>query len=466
MTVDASAPSMAEEMLARLARHACGLQLSQVPPEVVQQGRLSILDTIGCMVSGADVPETQRLLQAEIEACGGGGDCSVVGHAVRLPPAAAARVNGYAGDIFELNDLTGGHASIAVVTASLAGAESLGATGAQLLEAVIVGIELTSRVYAAYYPTMKPYAEVGITPPGIPSTIGATASLAKLAGLGHEQTAAALSMAGALAGWCPAEVIFGDGGTVKPLLFGSWPASVALQAIAYARHGFSGPPRLLESPIGLYATLARSFDARAALEPGIWYLGTPRRKRHACCGYIHSALDGLIRLRAAGADVRDAAVLEVRMPGYILPGVSKAGDPASPNAARFHAEYCIALVANGADLILPAHSLDLDHHLPGVKGLMQRIRVVADTSLSHYHQSIVRGLDASGGESFVTHVHAPRGAPGDPMSDDEVRSKFAGLVRASIPDPELQQYQDRMDSLQDQPDCRWILQAFGRKDAR
>lgn len=452
-------------MLDRLAAFSVDLRLRQVPEEVLQQGRLSILDTVGCMVSGAHVPETRLLLRAEREASPGVGTCSVVGHDVRLPMAAAARVNGYAGDIFELNDLTGGHAGIAVVTASLAGAEWLGATGAQLLEAVIAGIEVTSRVYSAYYPTMKPYSEVGITPPGIPSTIGATASLARLCGLGADQTAEALSIAGALAGWCPAEVIFGQGGTVKPLLFGAWPASVAQQAVAYARHGLSGPPQLLDSPIGLYATLARSHDARALLDPGLWYLASPRRKRHACCGYIHSALDGLIALRTAGAAVQQAQVLEVRMPGYIIPGVSKPVPPASPNAARFHAEYCIALVADGADLILPEHSLELARHLPSVQASMPRIRVVADASLSHYHQSVVRGLDAAGGELFATRVSAPRGAPGDPMPDEEVRQKFASLAGAAVRADGLQAYLDRIDRLHEQEDCGWILQSFHQEPA-
>jgi 2-methylcitrate dehydratase PrpD len=442
-----------------LANFSCRAYLG-VPPEVSKEAKLSILDTVGCMVAGSTAPETHRFLQAELELSEGLGVASVVGATKRFSTSAAARLNGYAGDLFELNDLTGGHASIAVVTAALATAEANGVAGAQLVDAVVVGIEVTSRIYAAYYPTMKPYEEVGITPPGIPSTIGAAAAISRVCELSEEQTAEALAIAGTLAGWCPAEVIFGNGGTIKPILFGAWPATVAMQAVAYARAGLTGPASLLESRIGLYATLAKSFDSSAILEPLRWHLASPRRKRHACCGYIHSALDAVLALRAEGVRLADAALIEVRMPSYIIPGVSKNGPPSSPNSARFHAEYCIALALEGEELIVPDHSLDFAKHLKRVGTTMKCVNLTADDSLTHYHQSIVRGLDARGNEIFRRRVDAPRGAPGDPMSHDEVRKKFFILTQDALEPQAQRAFVDRVDSLEHETECGWLIGTF------
>ena len=446
-------------LLRHLANFACSKHLG-APPEVRKQASLSILDTVGCIVAGSTAPETRSFLQAELESSTAEGLASVCRYTRKLSPAAAARVNGYAGDLFELNDLTGGHASIAVVTAALAVAEARGSAGAQLVDSIVAGIEVTSRVYAAYYPTMKPYNDVGIAPPGIPSTIGTAAAISRLYGLGAERTADALAIAGALAGWCPAEVIFGDGGTIKPTLFGSWPATVAIQSAAYARAGLTGPQALLESRIGLYATLANSFDAAAILNPPGWHLDAPRRKRHACCGYIHSALDAVLALRADGTRLEDAAVIEVRMPSYIIPGIAKAGPPVSSNSARFHAEYCIAVAAEGEGVIVPDHSLNFARHMPRVEHAMRRVKVVADDMLTHYHQSIVRGLDAGGAELFRKRVDAPRGAPGDPMSDDEIRGKFVALTRDAMDPHARSTYLARVDALEDERDCGWLVCAF------
>ncbi|MDR5777169.1 MULTISPECIES: MmgE/PrpD family protein [unclassified Caballeronia] len=427
---------------------------------VRRQARLSILDTIGCMVAGLASTEGRAFAAVESQDHSSDGTASVVGAARKLAPQIAARINAYLGDIFELNDLTGGHASIAVVPAALALAEAVQADGRALVEAVIVGIEVTSRVYAAYYDTMKSYEETGIAPPGIPSTVGATAAAARLSGLSELETSNALSIAMALAGWCPAEVIFGQGGTIKPMLFGAWPASVAIQAVRYAKAGFDGPARVLESPIGLYSTLAYSFDASRITDPDTWYLAKPRRKRHACCGYIHPALDAVGELRTNGTDVVGAARIEIGMPAYIIPGVSKTAPPRAANEARFHAQYCVALAALGTDVIAPRHSVEFDVHLPQVSALMERIHIVEDRELKHYHQCVVRGFDAAGLEQFSLRINAPKGSPGAPMTDAEVRNKFISLVDADRTGNALDAYLARFDALEQEERCDWIVRAI------
>jgi 2-methylcitrate dehydratase PrpD len=113
------APSTAIRLLAKFTH---SLALDAVPGNVRHQAALSLLDTIGCMVAGSATSDARALLVAEGADDAGGegftggvGQSTVVGHRQRLSPRAAARCNGYLGDIFELNDLTGGHASIATV---------------------------------------------------------------------------------------------------------------------------------------------------------------------------------------------------------------------------------------------------------------------------------------------------------------------------------------------------------------
>lgn len=465
-------PAQAQQALPRglldqLGNFAHALRLEDAPEVVRRQARLSILDTVGCMVAGLAAEESQRFVAVEAQGQpqDAPGGASTVAGPRRLAPQAAARVNGYLGDVFELNDLTGGHASIAVVPTALALAEAYGAGGRALVEAVIAGIEVTSRVYAAYYDTMKSYEETGIAPPGIPSTIGSAAAAARLVGLDAKQTGDALAIAAALAGWCPAEVIFGHGGTIKPMLFGAWPANVAIQAVAYASAGFDGPVKALESPIGLYATLAHRFDASRIADPGVWYLAQPRRKQHACCGYIHSALDAVIALRRRGVDVGSAATIEVGMPGYIIPGVSKTAPPRAPNEARFHAQYCIALAAQGEHVIRPQHSIGFERYLPQVQGLLERVQVREDSQLSHYHQCRVRGLSAHGQELFELSLKAPKGAPGDPMTDREVVDKFLALCEGGgVPAASLDGYLARIETLEQAKECTWIVREFSDRN--
>ena len=260
------------EVLSRIAQDVQIIGLDRTPAEVRDQGALCILDTVGCMLAGSRTEEAKLMLDCEADVADA---CTIVGSAERRNVGTAIRVNGYFGDVLELNDLIGGHASIANVAASLALAEATGVSGARLLEAVIRGIEVTTRVYSAVYPTLKRYTETGMVPVGLPSTIGAAAAAAHLLDLNAIQTANALAIAGGLAGWCPAEVIFGQGGTMKPLLFGAQPGAVGVTAAQYASKGMTGPLSLMESPTGYFATVARSGE----LAPPGWALLEPRRDR-------------------------------------------------------------------------------------------------------------------------------------------------------------------------------------------
>jgi 2-methylcitrate dehydratase PrpD len=418
------------EVLAQVAHELESITIERMPAAVAAQGALCILDTVGCMLAGSRTDEAGLLLRCE--PTGASTDCTVVGTRQRRDAGGAVRLNGYFGDVLELNDLIGGHASIGNVSAALALGEARGATGTRLLEAVARGIEVTTRIYGAVYPSLKRYTEVGMVPVGLPSAVGAAAAAAHLLQLDGERTAHAMAIAGALSGWCPAEVIFGQGGTMKPLLFGAQPGATGVTAALYASQGMTGPLALMESPTGYFASVAH----RAQMpEPG-WALLQPRRKLHACCGYLHAAVDGVSRLHKRLGSELQGARLKVRVAPYVADVVSKTHLPASPNDARFHLQYCLALALCGADLILPEHSIDAASQLarPEVRAAMARIEVTADAEISHYHHCV---LECAGVQETVL---SPRGAPGEPLCDDDVLAKFQLLGQPVIGDSAAQAF--------------------------
>ena len=106
-----------EPMIDVLADFAFDLSLDAVPPAVAHQAPLSILDIVGCIVSGACNEDTVRIADVEIRSSKTG-TVRVVGRRERLIAEAACRINAFSGDIFELDDLTGGHSGIAVMPAA------------------------------------------------------------------------------------------------------------------------------------------------------------------------------------------------------------------------------------------------------------------------------------------------------------------------------------------------------------
>lgn len=444
-----------------LAHYASKISLSHVPEMVKQQAKLCILDTIGVSVAGIRDESIRPVVEVELER-GARHDATVVGIGKLFSIEGAARVNAYAGDIFELNDLISGHSSIGVVWGTLPVAEALGSTGRELLEAVIVGTEVTSRVYSAYYPTMKPYTEVGIVPPGFVNSYGVAAAVAKLLRLSEQQTREAMSISGALAGWCPAEVIFGQGGTVKPMLFGASPAITGIMGAQYAEKGMTGPPFLLEGEKGFYATAAKRFEKEVILDEETWYLAEPRRKLHACCGYIHSVLNEAITLRQSGAPLDEVAEIIVGLPEYIIPAVSKVSPPTTPNDARFHLQYMLALAIYGVDAITPEHSLQFHTYWedPVIQEIYEKIKVIAVPELKHYYECRLTFLDENGEIMFQREGKGPKGSPQNPMSDEEVRSKFRNLVAYKLEPKRMNEYLSKVDKLEGAKDIRWLVDSF------
>ena len=451
-------------LLEEVAAFVAGTPIEAIPPMALHQAKLCTLDTVGCMLAGVGLPGVAAMVDVERD-YGGRPEASVVGHALRLPAEAAARINGYLGDILELNDNTGGHASIAVVSCVAALAESLGARGVDALRAIALGIEVVCRVHAGYYERIKPFTEAGLSPTGVPNAVGCAAAAAVLLDLDAAATARALAIGATLASWSPAEAFFGDGGTIKPVLFGGWPAANGMRAARSARRGLTGPRSVLESPIGYYATVSRGFDAARVTAPEAWQIETPRRKRHACCGYMHSALDALAAMRHEQALPIDRARIEIRMPANVIDAVSKKGRlPVSDNDARFNLEYCAAVVACGDDVILPMHSTHLDAQLAraDIRSMVPRVRVVADSAKTHYEQSEVHLLEA-GVPTRVRRGSPALGAPSNPMSDAQVIAKFAALAGPEAGSRGVDDYVQRVLAMESQADAAWIVGTFARR---
>ena len=444
-----------------IAAFAASVTPENAPERVVWQAKLCILDTIGCIVSGMREDEAIRLLEAELLGDPGGAS-RVAGQKGTFSPEVAARLNGYMGDLFELNDLIGGHASIATVSAALAVADEEKPDGRTFLSACIAGIESTTRLHFTYYEYMKPYTEMAITPPAVPNAMGSAAAATIVSGGQEEQVRNAMGIALSLATWGPAELTFGDGGTVKPMLHGSMPASEGVTAARYAMGGMTGPRGLLESDIGLYATIGRKIKRWAIEEPPFWHLDEPRRKLHAACGYTHSAIDLMGQLYHELGPEKLAAAREIRIfvPAYIMPAVVKTDPPSSPNNARFHINYCAALAGRGVDVILPEHSLQFaERFTPDVEALMNKISVNLGESFVHYAECRIE-VDLDDGGQVVVDGKAPRGAPDNPLGEQGVKTKFRSLVGDCMTDAECDRYFERIMAIEKEDSIDWLLEPF------
>ena len=233
----------------------------------------------------------------EALALDGKGQSTVFGDSKTWTPAVAALLNGALGHSLDFDDTHADsslHPSAPVVPAAFAIGELIGASGRDVLTAIVAGYEVCCRLGNALDPTSH-YAR-GFHPTATAGTYGAAAAAAKLFGLSKEQIIAAFGVSGSQAA-----------GSLQFLVNGAWNKRYQVGAAAMngviaatlARNDFVGSSESVEGKHGLlvgYSDNAHPDKAVAGLGD-IYETMKIGVKPYPSCRYTHAALDALIAMR-------------------------------------------------------------------------------------------------------------------------------------------------------------------------
>jgi 2-methylcitrate dehydratase PrpD len=307
----------------QLADLCTGFRFERLPVEVVERTKDLLLDYLGVCYRGALV-ESSEAAQRAVRALSGPGKITVVGQAQGASAAWAALANGASAHAIEMDDVTSKsslHPAVAVFPAALALAEELSASPDSLLVAAIAGYEVTMRLGNALNPASA-YAR-GFHPTGVAGAFGATAAGASLLGLGPDQFANALGIAGTMAS---GSLEYLSGGAWTKRLNAGWAAHCGVVAARLAAEGFTGPATAVEGPLGLlhaYTEKPYPSEATTALGDGYQVMKVSI-KPYACCRYNHGLIDCVLQLRARVSCPGD--VVEIRL-GVLRGGYLLVADP-------------------------------------------------------------------------------------------------------------------------------------------
>ena len=297
------------------------------------------------MVAGSRLPENAAFARLAAERSGPA-TASLLGHRLKGEPMLATLVNATAGvalEVDEGNRFGGGHPAIHSLPGALAVAEEMGATGRQLIESILVGYEVESRMGGAtrVRPNVHSHGHWG--------AIGTAAAVARLRGFNPAQVRAVVNLAASMSPantWTPAF----KGATIRNL----YPGRSGLQGIMAIHLYDCGYTGLDDGPADVFGTiLGEVFDPHAAVEDlgGEYRIQQNYFKFHACCRINHPSLDAIFK----AAHLQDIAPEHVEsvdiatqsmLPGMLGPY------PDNMLAAKFNVPYAVAaaLVRGSADV--------------------------------------------------------------------------------------------------------------------
>ena len=253
-------PQQKSEITGPLADYAMSLRFDQLPQRTVEIAKHCLLDWIGVTIAGRPEPLTGMLIdQAMAE--GGAPQATLIGDGRKVSAGQAALINGTASHALDFDDVQQrfhGHPTAPVAPVILALAEQSGASGRDVMAALVAGIEVECRINVFMGDS---HYERGWHSTATNGTFGAAVGAAHMMGFDGSRCALAMGVAGTQAAGLRS--MFGT--MCKPLHAGKAAAN-GLFAAQIVSRGFTSRPDVLERPMGFGDTQSDGTDIAAALD--------------------------------------------------------------------------------------------------------------------------------------------------------------------------------------------------------
>jgi len=409
--------------------------LDNLPPEIIAQARIRLLDTLGCGLYGSTMPWSRIAADVVYEEQSQG-RASVFGHRNAIAPARAALVNGTAAHGMELDDIAAPgttHPGSVVVPAVLAIAQQFELPGIHVLLGVIAGYEATTRVSSGIG---KAY--LGFHIPAIAGAVGAAVGSGVALGLPHQQIMWAAGIACSSASGIRS-FVQGTGGMIKRMHAGRAAESGVL-ACMLARRGFTAPLAAMDGKFGLLEVFGGKNANPQALDDRLgesYTVSDVWTKMYPFCGAMHCMAQALHTLRMKHGIVEGAAISKIRL------GVNQRATevhtevrPRETMAAQYSMPFTAATALLG-DPRDPRSFVGAALDNTAVCALAQRVELYLEPAMesTEFPRNIgsahVQILLTDGRKLEATADHA-HGMPNEPCTEDEIREKFSRLAGAAI----------------------------------
>ncbi len=402
--------------------------INSIPENVFAQARNCFLDYLACTLAGAKAFSEKDL--AYIDSLdSGSGKVSVLGLQKKCSLQTAALINGMNSHVMELDD---GHRKGAVhvggtiFSALLPVAEKEKLSMREFLYGAIIGYEVTIRLACAVQPGNKLR---GYHATGTCGTVGAAMAIAAALRFDFDQmksafSAAVTSAAGVLE-------MQEDNADLKPLNVGR-AAMDAVSAAYLGKARFKAPNDALGGKRGFLKVMTD--DAKPSFlmdfEPGAFCIMSVYNKPYASCRHTHPAIEAAMKIHAdKNFKVENVNSVVVETYGLAVGGHDHS-DITGVSSAKMSMPYCVAVALITGKAGLEEFSEKWVWN-KDVLALARKVKVIENEELSALcpakRASIV---DVYVGDTkFTERIDYPKGEPENPLTEEELRQKFCGLLR-------------------------------------
>ena len=414
--------SVARELSAFVATR----QHAELPTEALDYAQMLIASVIASAAMGSAIESSAIVRALEVER-GGEPEATIwFGRAEKVPVAAAARVNAVmsdaaASDDSDLRNIV--HIGTPTCSAALSVGEKTGASGAEVLAAIVLGYEAAGRINTAMLDGIQTKGFHGC----IVAIFGAAAAAARLMKLTPEQTTHAIALAATSMGGLHAAAKT----SVAREYHAGLAAMLGVNAAQAAAKGFVAEENILETKLGFFEVYGSRRDhpevTRAMGER--WSILEDLGIKLVPGGHPHHAVAEAAAEAARRADVSpdDVESITISRPGF--QGFTGPQYPTDLIGAAHSPAYFAA--AGVADREFTwAHATAEKIASPAIRALLGKVRVSdpPTENLDRYKSGAVVTIATRDGRAHTATVYAPQGAAAIGIEWADVERKYRTLA--------------------------------------
>ncbi|WP_284466662.1 MmgE/PrpD family protein [Diaphorobacter nitroreducens] len=442
-----------------LAQFAATLQWSDVPAPVQRRTEDLWVDWFGSVLAGCRARPVASITRFALSQGPASGPAEVIGHGATSSPMMAALANAAASHVAEQDDVHNGsvfHPAAVVFPPALAVAQSIGASGAQLMAACVAGYEVGIRVGEflgrSHYKVFHTTATAG--------TLAAAAAVGRLLDLTPAQMQHAFGSAGTQSAglW-----EFLRTAADSKQLHTAHAAAAGLMSAYLAQDGFTGAQDIFTGPQGLAAGM--SSDANPAkLTEGLgtrWATAETSFKWHASCRHTHPAADALQQvMREHGLPPADIAQVTCHVHQGAIDVLGPVVSPTTVHQSKFSMGTVLALAARFGHAGLT--EFDEQFLAPDTVTLREKVRMVLDPEVDAAYPQRWIGkvtVQTTDGRTLAGRVEEPKGDPGNTLSREELTAKALRLAAygGAVSDAQARAAVQRLWQVQEWPRTQHLL---------
>lgn len=409
-----------------LAAFVTQQRYADLPTQAVEYAQMLISSTLASAALGSTF-ESSRIIRALEVDRGGKAEATVwFGAAQKLPVAAAARVNAVmsdaaASDDSDLRNIV--HTGTPVCATALAVAESTGASGQDVLAAIVLGVEAAGRINTAMIGGLQTKGFHGC----IVAIFAGAVAAGRLMKLSESQMAQTIALAATSMGGLHA--------AAKTSVAREYHAGLAtmlgIHAAQAAGKGFLAEENILETKLGFFEVYGDKPDvSQVTIDFGKrWSILTDMGIKLVPGGHPHHAV---AEAAANAARSGNVSPNEVETITISRPGFQGFTGPQFPTdligVAHSPAYFAAAGVADRA--FTWAHAFEDKIMNPIIRGLLGKVRVAAPPTenLERYTSGAIVTIVTNDGRSHSSTVYAPRGAAILGIDWTDVDAKYRALA--------------------------------------